>query len=240
MRIDRYVHDERLSWGAAGVLLIVTAAHLSGIGGLFLAHPKTEAQTALSPVFQVSLERLPPAKLPPSLEPERRPEPARVPDLPQSPPKKTRPVPILVDTPVTNPVPPDTQVKQYEMGDEKLEGDPGPPSPPGAVVGGTGHATGLPLHETPVINKVELVRMRPPIYPPRCLRMGIEGVVRVRVLVGENGVPQEVTLAKSSGESLLDEAAMEAVKDWVFKPAMRNGLPARAWAVVPIEFKLID
>ncbi len=33
---------------------------------------------------------------------------------------------------------------------------------------------------------------------------------------------------------------MDAVKDWVFKPATRNGVPARAWAVVPMEFKLID
>jgi protein TonB len=82
--------------------------------------------------------------------------------------------------------------------------------------------------------------MKPPVYPPRCLRMGLEGIVKVRVLVGENGVPQEVSVARSSGESLLDEAALEAVRQWVFKPATRNGVPARAYAVVPIEFKLIN
>ena len=82
--------------------------------------------------------------------------------------------------------------------------------------------------------------MRPPAYPPRCLRLGIEGLVKVRVLVGEDGRPQEVTIGESSGDSALDRAAMEAVRDWEFTPAMRNGLPVRAWAVVPIEFKLID
>jgi periplasmic protein TonB len=239
MRIDRYVHDERLTWGAAGVLLIVTAVHVAGIGALLITTPDPEARGALPPVFQVSLERLPPPKLPPALEPEPTPA-ANARDVPQGPPKKTRPVPILVDTPTEHPVPPDTQVRKYEPGDELLEGEPGPPSPPGAVVGGTGEGEGLPAHETPVIQKVELVRMKPPVYPPRCLRMGIEGVVKVRVLVGENGVPQEVTLARSSGESSLDEAAMEAVREWIFKPATRNGLPARAWATVPIEFKLID
>ena len=60
---------------------------------------------------------------------------------------------------------------------------------------------------------------RPPVYPPRCLRMGIEGTVRVRVLVGEDGRPQEVTIGKSSGESALDEAAMDAVRNWRFEPA---------------------
>ena len=64
--------------------------------------------------------------------------------------------------------------------------------------------------------------------------------MRVRVLVGEDGRPQEVTVGKSSGEAALDDAAMEAVRQWRFEPAKRNGVPVRAWAVVPIEFKLID
>jgi hypothetical protein len=88
MRIDRYVHDERLTWGAAGVLLIVTAVHLGGIGGLFLTQPTTQARTALPPVFQVSLERLPPPKLPPSLEPDVPPGPANVQDVPKAPPSR--------------------------------------------------------------------------------------------------------------------------------------------------------
>jgi protein TonB len=49
-----------------------------------------------------------------------------------------------------------------------------------------------------------------------------------------------VTLGKSSGESALDESAMEAVRTWRFEPAKRDGVPVRAWAVVPIEFKLIN
>ena len=238
MRIDRYVHDERLTWGAASVLMLVTAVHVAGIGGLFVTPPEP-SQAPPSPIFQVSLERLPPPRLPPELEPQRTPDDVNLSDPAKSPPKKTRPVPILVDTPVADPVPPDTQVKQYEPGDELLEGEPGPPSPPGAVVGGTGDGPAVPP-EPPTIEKVELVSMKPPVYPPRCLRMGLEGIVKVRVLVGENGVPQEVSVARSSGESLLDEAALEAVRQWVFKPATRNGVPARAYAVVPIEFKLIN
>jgi len=97
-----------------------------------------------------------------------------------------------------------------------------------------------PVEETPVIWKLKPVETRPPVYPPRCLRMGIEGTVRVRVLVGEDGRPQEVTIGKSSGESALDESALEAVRTWRFEPARRNGVPVRAWAVVPIEFKLIE
>ena len=191
---------------------------------------------AVSPIFEVSLERLPPPRLPPELQPRTDEKPPT--DAVKQPPRQTRPVPILVDTPTTDPVPPDTQVKQYEIGDELLPGDPGPPMPEG-VPGGEGTEPG-PVEETPVYWKLKLVDMRPPVYPPRCLRMGIEGRVRVWVLVGENGKVQEVTLDRSSGESALDESALEAVRTWRFEPARRNGVPVRAWAIVPVEFKLLD
>ncbi|MCJ7451091.1 MAG: energy transducer TonB [Steroidobacteraceae bacterium] len=235
MRIDRYIHDERLTWGAGLVLLLVTTAHTAGIAGLLTARPPDTSSDA-PPLFQVSLERLPPPPLP--LPREEQAEPVGgVQDKVEQVPRKTRPVPILVDTPTTNPVPPDTQVKKYAMGDELLEGEPGPPSPPGAEVDGIGDQA----RDEPIVqSKVALRRMKPPIYPPRCLRSGAEGVVKVRVLVGEDGSPQEVTLAKSSGDSALDESALMAVRDWIFVPAMRNGLPVRSWAVVPIEFKIID
>jgi protein TonB len=237
MRIDRYVHDEQLTWGAAGVLTLVAAIHAAGIGRLFVTPPDV-TEVERSPVFQVSLERLPPPRLPPELRPA--PDDAAPPptDAVQRP-KQTRPVPILVDTPTTDPVPPDTQVKKYEIGDELLPGEPGPPMPEG-VPGGEGEAGAAPVEETPVFWKLKPLETRPPIYPPRCLRMGIEGVVRVRVLVGEDGRPQEVTIGKSSGETALDESAMDAVRTWRFEPARRNGVPVRAWAVVPIEFKLIE
>jgi len=235
MRIDRYIHDERLTWGAGFVLLLVASVHVAGIGGLLTARPPDTSKDAAPPIFQVSLERLPPPPLPRAEESEPV---SGLQDEVKTVPRKTRPVPILVDTPTTHPVPPGTQVKKYAMGDEKLEGEPGPPSPPGAEAGGTGAVE--PAHASPIHWKATLLRMKPPVYPPRCLRMGIEGVVKVRVLVGEDGAPQEITLAKSSGDSALDEAAMQAVHEWLFVPATRNGSPVRAWAVIPIEFKLIN
>jgi protein TonB len=239
MRIDRYVHDERLTWGAAGVLTVVASLHLAGIGKLLTTHPSVVARVQDAPVFQVSLQKLPPPRPPPTV-----PRPADAPppsDAVQNRPRKTRPVPVLVDTPTADPVPPDTQVKPYEIGDELLPGEPGPPMPDG--VEGTDeplYSDAAPVDETPVLWNLKLVDMKPPVYPPRCLRRGIEGRVRVRVLVGENGRPQEVTIGESSGESALDQAALEAVREWRFEPAKRNGVPVRAWAVVPVEFKLID
>lgn len=235
MRIDRYVHDERLSWGAAGILLLVTAIHAAGIGRLLTLQPDMGPERT-SPIFQVSLQRLPPPKLPQELE-HRPPEPSKAAkDVERQKPRLTRPVPILVDTPTTDPVPPDTQVKKYELGDELLPGVPGPPMPEGAV-DGTDTAGAAPA---PVLRKLRVVEMRPPEYPPSARRQGIEGTVRVRVLVGPDGHVIQALVAKTSGDDTLDAAALEAVVDWLFEPAQLDGEAVRAWASVPIAFKLID
>jgi TonB family protein len=147
-------------------------------------------------------------------------------------------VPILVDTPTTDPVPTDTWVKPYELGDVTLPGVPWPKVERG-VPDGEGFED-APAAPRQVYERLKPVVVVPPVYPPRCLRMEIEGKVEVRVLVGENGRPQEVTLGKSSGDASLDDAAMEAVRRWRFEAARRNGVAVRVWASVPIEFKLID
>jgi protein TonB len=236
MKIDRYVHDERLTWGAASVLLAVTALHAAGIGRLFMAQIEAPEGELPPPVFQVSLQKLPPPRLPPEVQ-EGAPD-ASTDAVKQERPRLTRPVPILVDTPTTDPVPPDTQVKKYEVGDELLPGVPGPPMPEGTVDGDS-TATG-PAEQTPVYWKMKLLEMKPPIYPPRCLRMGIEGRVRLRVLVGEDGRPQDAAVGTSSGDAGLDQAALDAVREWRFEPAKRNGVPVRAWCIVPITFSLDD
>jgi protein TonB len=233
MRIDRYVHDERLTWGAASVLLVVTALHAVGIGRLLLTRLETADEAPPPPVFQVSMLKLPPPRLPPEV---RQPPDTVTDAVKQERPRLTRPVQILVDTPTTNPVPPDTQVKPYEMGDELLPGDPGPAMPEGTV---DGDAT-APVQQTPVYWKMKLLEMKPPHYPPRCLRLGVEGTVRLRVLVGEDGRPQDASIGTSSGDAGLDQAALDAVRDWRFEPAKRDGVPLRAWCIVPITFSLED
>jgi protein TonB len=235
MRIDRYVHAERPTWGAAGVLLLVASVHAVGLGRLLLVELEPQDRTR-PPVFEVSLQRLPPPKLPQELE-RRAPEPSRAPaDQPRQKPRLTRPVPILVDTPTTDPVPPGTAVKQYEIGDELLPGVPGPPMPEGALDGVDTDYSPPPATQT-ALRPVSIVR---PDYPPSSRRLGIEGTVRVRVLVGADGRPREVTVKQGIGDAALDEAALLAVRRWRFEPARRNGEPVAATVVVPIQFRLVD
>jgi len=81
----------------------------------------------------------------------------------------------------------------------------------------------------------------PPPYPRDALRNGIEGTVQLRVLVDETGRVLDVRIDRSSGDRQLDTAAREHVlHHWLFQPAQLNGVPMRAWGIVPIVFRLDD
>jgi periplasmic protein TonB len=62
----------------------------------------------------------------------------------------------------------------------------------------------------------------------------------VRVSVAIDGTPTDTRIDASSGHPALDEAAMDAVRQWRFLPARQNDRPVVASAEVPIVFRLED
>ena len=77
-----------------------------------------------------------------------------------------------------------------------------------------------------------------PPYPTLSRRLGEVGQVRLRVLVGPDGRPQQVRLQRSSGHRRLDDAAIDGVRGWRFKPRLRDGAPESAWVEQTITFEL--
>lgn len=77
-----------------------------------------------------------------------------------------------------------------------------------------------------------------PSYPSISKRMGEQGKVVLRVLIGADGTPQKVELKQSSGYDRLDRQAQDAVMRWRFVPGKRNGVPEAMWNLVPINFVL--
>lgn len=82
----------------------------------------------------------------------------------------------------------------------------------------------------------KILRVIKPIYPTVALRARIGGVVLLRVLVSETGVPADIQVVKGVTGGLT-ESAVAAVKGWRFTPASHNGAPIRAWTAVPIPFE---
>ncbi|KAB2970683.1 energy transducer TonB [Zoogloea sp.] len=78
-----------------------------------------------------------------------------------------------------------------------------------------------------------------PEYPRLSRRMGEEGRVMLRVHVGADGKPLEVTIAKSSGYPRLDDVARDTVlRSWRFVPARQGDQAVAGTVRVPIDFTL--
>lgn len=79
---------------------------------------------------------------------------------------------------------------------------------------------------------------RPPHYPEMARRNGWTGLCMVRVGVTAQGRAGSVSLARSSGHGVLDQAALTAVRKWKFSPRMVRGQAVACTVEVPVNFSL--
>ncbi len=73
-----------------------------------------------------------------------------------------------------------------------------------------------------------------PAYPEFARDAQIQGKVVLHVLVGKDGRVKNVKVIRSVKG--LDQAAIDAMKKWVFKPALSNNKPVAVWVEVPMDF----
>ncbi|MDB4370146.1 energy transducer TonB [Akkermansiaceae bacterium] len=90
-----------------------------------------------------------------------------------------------------------------------------------------------------VVSKPSGINQPKPKYPSAARRAGQQGTVTLSFTVGTSGTVTSVRVAKSSGHSLLDNAALAAIRRWRFKPA-RNALgEAISYSyTLPVPFRL--
>lgn len=89
----------------------------------------------------------------------------------------------------------------------------------------------------PRTTRARLLSSPAPAYPESARAAGAEGVVRLRVEVLEDGAVGEVEIVGSSGSTVLDDAAVAAVRSWRFEPATADGAPRRVRVDLgPIRF----
>lgn len=90
----------------------------------------------------------------------------------------------------------------------------------------------------PVEIMPEMIDYNKPEYPRLAKQAGITGTVWVKALVNKDGKVVRAMVAKSSGTQSLDEAAVAAASDNVFKPGIQNGRPVNVWVSYKVEFTL--
>ncbi|NIK32948.1 protein TonB [Xanthomonas arboricola] len=104
-------------------------------------------------------------------------------------------------------------------------------------ISGCGKSSQQPT--APAVAPTELAALKtpPPEYSPQLACAGIGGTSVLRVVVGVEGTPTDVSVAQSSGQPVLDEAAQSRVREWKFRAATRNGQAVPQTIQVPVAFK---
>jgi protein TonB len=86
--------------------------------------------------------------------------------------------------------------------------------------------------------KPKPINIPKPEYPELARRAGIEGQTVVKALVDIDGSIMAVQVLKSSGNQMLDEAALVAARKAKFTPAKQRDKFVRVWVSIPVRFKL--
>ncbi|MFA0653994.1 MULTISPECIES: energy transducer TonB [Vibrio] len=81
-------------------------------------------------------------------------------------------------------------------------------------------------------------RPTPPNYPRQARRRGVEGVATYEIWLDAEGKQIKQALVNSSGALMLDNAALEAIKQWKFSPHTVNGRAIAHRVQIPVRFRL--
>jgi len=88
--------------------------------------------------------------------------------------------------------------------------------------------------------KPDYLKNPAPEYPQAARRRRQEGVVILTAFIDKSGNALKVIIEKSSGHRLLDEAALNAVRKWRFRPGQLGNIPVESTVRVPVRFDLKD
>jgi protein TonB len=83
------------------------------------------------------------------------------------------------------------------------------------------------------------VKTPPPKYPDSLKREGVSGVVAVQIVIDETGVVASSSILKSSHPDF-EKPALDAVRNWKFKPAKKDGTAVKVKVTVPLRFNVED
>lgn len=201
------------------VVVGIAVAHVAAIYGVLQVPAVRASVLEAAPIFVNLLappepEAPPPPPPPPPVKaPIEAPKPTLITAAPS-------PAPAVFEAPPApeQPAPPSPVVAEA------------PPAPPVAV------APPPPPKIPP--SEIQYLNYQPPEYPRLSVRANETGTVLVFFYIDPQGLPQQISIKKSSGFPRLDEAGVASVRKSRFKPYTRDGVALTASAEIPIIFEL--
>jgi periplasmic protein TonB len=111
----------------------------------------------------------------------------------------------------------------------------------GGVIGGVGTAPPKPRQTGPLrvggnVQAARIVNRVQPIYPPLARQTRISGTVRLHAIISKDGTI--IQLEVINGHPLLQQAALDAVRQWRYQPTLLNGEPVEVDTTIDVIFSL--
>jgi protein TonB len=112
----------------------------------------------------------------------------------------------------------------------------------GGVIGGVGAAPPPPrptqtrIRQGGAVQAAMLVNRVQPQYPPLARQTRISGTVRLHAIISKDGSVQQLEVV--SGHPLLVQAALDAVRQWKYRPTTLNGEPVEVDTTIDVIFSL--
>ncbi len=104
----------------------------------------------------------------------------------------------------------------------------------GGVAGGVEGGASVAVRIVGDLRPPRLIKEVAPVYPPEARQAGAEGMVILEVQTDIHGQIQDTKILRSI--PLLDQAAVEAVRQWIYEPMLINGKPRSAIFTVTVRF----
>lgn len=108
-------------------------------------------------------------------------------------------------------------------------------TPGGVVVGGVAGVS-APVRVGGDVKEPRKIKDVKPVYPDLARASDVKGIVILEVVITYDGTVREVRILRSV--ALLDEAAVEAVRQWQFTPTLLNNQPVEVVMTVTVNFTL--
>ena len=112
------------------------------------------------------------------------------------------------------------------------------PEPPKLAPQSAAPATRAPVRVGGQVQAAKLVHQVTPVYPPLARQARISGIVRLEAVISRGGLIE--SLQVMIGHPLLTQAALDAVRQWVYQPTLLNTVPVEVLTQIDVNFKLSE
>jgi protein TonB len=87
------------------------------------------------------------------------------------------------------------------------------------------------------VEQANLVQKVQPLYPSAAKAAGIQGTVLFEMVISKEGVPVDIRVLESPNDDLT-QSALDAVRQWRYKPTLLNGNPVEIVTDVVVNYTL--